>query len=141
MNERQSLELLVEPGAEAIERARLQLLQRFGPSAGFGDSARTVYALEIVLEEWLTNVFRHGTQSPVSLQVSVDTDGIALQFVDDGPPFDPTERPATQRPANLDEALPGGLGLFLIHHYARSWNYARQDGRNVMRIVVTVDRP
>jgi len=143
MAERQSrelLELLVDPGMEAIERTRLRVLQHFGPIPGFGDSLRTVYAVEIVLEEWLTNVFRHGTGSPVALRVSVDADGILMRFVDDGPPFDATERPLPARPSNLDEARPGGLGLFLIHHYAKSWHCARQDGRNVMHIAIDTGR-
>lgn len=141
MIERRSLQLLVEPGAQAIERTRLRLLEHFGQSAGFGDSPRTVYAVEIVLEEWLTNVFRHGARSAVSLQVSIDVDGIVMRFVDDGPAFDPTERPMSERPTNLDAAQPGGLGLFLIHHYARSWHYAREDNRNVMHVTVALARP
>lgn len=141
MIERQSLELVVEPGTTAIERARLQLHERFGLSAGFGDNPRAVYAVEIVLEEWLTNVFRHGTSSPVSLLVSIDTEGIVMRFVDDGPAFDPTKRPLRQRPPSLDSAEPGGLGLFLIHHYASSWRYARENGRNVMGVTISVARP
>ncbi len=130
------LDLVVEADLGSLENARLRLLAHFGECPGLAGRPRTLYALELVLEEWLTNVFRHGTKAPVLLRVALDEEGLSLRFEDDGPAFDPTDRPHATRPASLEEAQPGGLGLFLIQHYARSWRYAREGQRNVMLIVI-----
>ncbi len=134
-----ALELLVDADLQSLERTRLRVLAHLSQVPGFSQSIAIVYAVELVLEEWLTNVFKHGTRSPVGLRVAVRRDVITLRFDDDGPPFDPTGHRQAPRPASLDEAVPGGLGLFLIQHYARSCRYAREEGRNVM--TVAIDAP
>jgi anti-sigma regulatory factor (Ser/Thr protein kinase) len=134
MTEPPALELSIAADLPSLEQARLQVLAYLGHWNGIVRHPRTVYAIELVLEEWLSNVFRHGTASRVKVKVSVQPERIELRFEDDGPPFDPTERPQTALPPSLDEARPGGLGLFLIQHYAHAWRYARDSGRNVMRV-------
>jgi sigma-B regulation protein RsbU (phosphoserine phosphatase) len=136
MVELHPLELIVYADLAALERTRLLVLGHLGQWPGFNGSLRTIYAVELVLEEWLTNVFRHGARSAAALRVSTDAKGIELRFEDDGAPFDPTERPRQARPASLEEARPGDLGLLLIEHYARSWSYVREGGRNVMSICI-----
>jgi anti-sigma regulatory factor (Ser/Thr protein kinase) len=130
-----TLRTRVEPGIDALERVRKQVVEhlgRFGSCA----SGPTVYAVELVLEEWLTNVFRHGAGTAVAVELTADGERIALRFEDDGRAFDPTQAPVRQAPKTLDEAEPGGLGLFLIRQYSKSWRYAREAGRNVMRIEI-----
>lgn len=95
-----------------------------------------MYAVELVLEEWLTNVFRHGGGTQVIMEVACDGQRVALRFSDDGITFDPTRAPEREAPATLDDAEPGGLGLFLIHRYSRRWHYAREAGRNVMQVEI-----
>ncbi|MBL8346652.1 MAG: ATP-binding protein [Rubrivivax sp.] len=125
----------VEPGIDALERVRRQAVEHLGR---FGDcgSGRTVYAVELVLEEWLTNVFRHGAGTRVAVEMMADGDRVDLRFEDDGRAFDPTQAPARQLPSTLDEAEPGGLGLFFIRHYSKQWHYERAAGRNVMRVEI-----
>lgn len=125
----------VEPGNDALERVRKQAVEhlvRLGSCA----SGPTVYAVELVLEEWLTNVFRHGAGRVVAVEMRADGERIELRFEDDGRAFDPTNVPERQRPNSLDEAEPGGLGLFFIRQYSRTWRYAREAGRNVMRVEI-----
>jgi len=125
----------VEPGIDALERVRRQAVEhlgRFGRCAG----GPTVYAVELVLEEWLTNVFRHGAGTVVSLEMNTDGARVDLRFEDDGRAFDPTEAPARQTPSTLDEAEPGGLGLFFIRRYSRTWRYEREAGKNVLRVEI-----
>jgi anti-sigma regulatory factor (Ser/Thr protein kinase) len=125
----------VEPGVAALEKVRRQAVEhlgRFGSCAG----NRTVYAVELVLEEWLTNVFRHGAGTTVAVEMAVDGRRVDLRFEDDGSPFDPTTAPERPLPHTLEEAEPGGLGLFFIRRYSRTWRYSREGGRNVMRVEI-----
>ena len=70
MAEGDALDLRVEADLEGLERARQRVLAHLRGRAGFSDSPRTVYAVELVLEEWLTNVFRHGGCSQLALRVT-----------------------------------------------------------------------
>lgn len=130
-----ALELTLDADLRAHDSARQRVLEHLGREPGFSTSARSVYAVELVLEEWLTNAFRHGGARQVQLRAGRDGEaGVLLQFADDGTPFDATRHPLAARPASLDEAEPGGLGLLLIQRYASRWQHSREDGRNVMRV-------
>lgn len=128
------LELRVHAGLQALECTRKTVVAHLSRSPGLAVDRRATYAVELVLEEWLMNVFRHGSGSTVGLRVSTAAGTIELRFEDDGPPFDPTRHPRREPPTSLDAAAPGGLGLSLIQHYARSWSYALLEGRNVMSV-------
>lgn len=132
-----ALRLSLDTGLDALEDARHQLLAHLGPAVTLAENRRAVYAMELVLEEWLTNVFRHGRCHRVELQATLHDAQLTLQFTDDGVPFDPTARPGPDLPANLDEARPGGLGLLFIRHYSKSWRYSRLDEHNVMQVVIS----
>lgn len=135
MTVQDALELTLDADPHAHDAARRRVLEHLGREPGFSASARSVYAVELVLEEWLTNAFRHGGARQVRLRAGRDGGaGVLLQFEDDGTPFDATTRPQAERPASLDEAEPGGLGLLLIQRYASRWQHSREHERNVMRV-------
>lgn len=135
VNEIAPLRVRVGPGHPALEAARRQVVGHLAEAGVCADRA-TVYAVELVLEEWLTNVFRHGGGTEVTVEVACDGRKVGLRFADDGIAFDPTRTPEREAPATLDEAEPGGLGLLLIRRYSRGWRYAREAGRNVMQVEI-----
>ncbi len=120
-------------GAVGLEAIRLELLQHLAP---FELTARCVYALELVLEEWLSNVMRHGTSAgeapAVDIQVRVLPQDVELRFEDRQQPFDPLRQPPPQHPASLDDARPGGLGLELIRTQTSVLRHERAGDRNVL---------
>jgi anti-sigma regulatory factor (Ser/Thr protein kinase) len=131
-----ALELRVQATPGSIDETRRRVLDHLRAAPGIDLGQRTVYAVELVLEEWLTNVFRHGGRPRVELQVTADVTGVVMRFADDGPAFDPTAHAQPARPASLDEAEPGGLGLLLIERYASRWSHVREHGRNVLSVTV-----
>jgi anti-sigma regulatory factor (Ser/Thr protein kinase) len=50
--------------------------------------------------------------------------------IDDGRPFDPRAQEAPQRPADLESAQIGGLGITLMRNFATGIAYRRTDGTN-----------
>jgi len=103
-------------------------------------SARSIYAVELVLEEALTNViaygFPQGQAGRVILGVRLLDDVVELCLDDDGIAFDPLGRQPAPRPASIEEATPGGLGLQLIQRFSRTVTYRRTNGRNVLTVTV-----
>jgi len=140
------MQLRLPADGASIERARLAVLEHL---AAYEPSPRLVFAVELILEETLTNIVRHAYRSEgggegsggeaghqIDLQVDVDAADLVLRFGDDGAAFDPARAPAPQRPATLAEAVPGGLGVMLVRRYARSVAYERVGGRNQLTVTV-----
>jgi|SRR5579863_2893828 len=86
------------------------------------------FAIELCLEEALSNVVRHGYRGEPGHELTVDcltADGKVLFVVeDDGPPFEPI-RPGASEIQHLNEITPGGQGVRLLYHFAASVEYER----------------
>lgn len=131
------LQLEVPAERQALEPTRLAVLQFLEPWAL---GARTLFNVELVLEETLLNASLHAFEGPgphaVSLQVQVLPESVVLQFEDEGRAFDPLQAAEPARPTSIAEAKTGGLGLMLVRKLARSVAYRRLDGRNRLKIAV-----
>jgi serine/threonine-protein kinase RsbW len=98
------------------------------------------YNVELVFEEIVANVVRHGATKGHRVDVRVTLElsaaAITLTFDDDGVAFDPRSR--TDPPPKAREGQ-GGFGLMLVHRVAGSLAYLRTaEGRN--RLTVTLPR-
>jgi anti-sigma regulatory factor (Ser/Thr protein kinase) len=95
--------------------------------------------LELAVEEALVNVFNYAYAGQahagaVTCRVMVETDGLTVEIVDEGPPFDPLARPDPDTALELEQRQPGGLGIFMIRQLADEVSYRREAGRNVLTI-------
>lgn len=106
---------------------------------------RTLFALQLCLEESLANILMHGFAQPlrpedaIELQIQQAADRITLHIRDNGPAFDPTARVSAPLAGSLDEAVPGGHGLRLMRHYLRDLYYRHAQGRNQLTLVAALD--
>ena len=107
--------------------------------------AKTLFAAELVLEELLANFVSHafddGQAHTMELQVQLRPGEVELQFSDDGRAFDPTAQPDPERPASIEQARPGGLGLMLVRRWACRTEYRREAGRNHVTVVIANPAP
>ena len=96
----------------------------------------TRYRVELMFEEIVTNIIRHGSPDggPLAVRMSLDVgdEAIVLTFDDDGLPFDPRVHPRT--PNALETSC---FGLILIHHAATHLDYQRT-AEQTNRLVVTL---
>jgi anti-sigma regulatory factor (Ser/Thr protein kinase) len=91
----------------------------------------------LVVEELFVNTARYGggDGAEASVELAADVDGVELRYVDTALPFNPLDglavdaltRPVEQRPI-------GGLGRILVRELSSAARYAREDGRNVLRL-------
>jgi sigma-B regulation protein RsbU (phosphoserine phosphatase) len=97
-------------------------------------SPEATYAIQLCLEEAVVNIisyaFEPGTEHNVRIEVWRDGRTVFAEIIDDGQPFDPRAQQVPQRPANLDSAQIGGLGITLIRNFATDIAYRRTDGTN-----------
>ena len=130
---------LLRIGAGSAELARgLAELTDLLTAHGVGPKPR--FQAELVLEEMVSNVFRHGhddgASHVVDVTICVTPADIVLVISDDGRPFNPLERPDPVMPDDIADAAAGGLGIMLVRKAARRLAYERTGGRN--RLTVTI---
>jgi len=81
---------------------------------------KDLFAIELVLEEILTNAVKHGNQSDPSKIVRFDgklnRDKLCIRIEDEGDGFDPHSIADPREPANQMSA--SGRGILLVKHFA-----------------------
>ena len=101
--------------------------------------------VELILEEWLTNVLDYGLSSRQTphLFVKIRTEvGVAqIEVEDDGIAFDPTHQKEPDLSVPADERPIGGLGIFMMKKLSRSIRYERRAERNRLTIEKDLLRP
>lgn len=96
----------------------------------------TIFALDLCLEEAVSNIIRYSLadappeQQAVRLTMSREATLLRLVIEDHGPEFDPLQAPDPQLPTRLEDAAIGGLGIHLMRRFTQSMHYQRHDGIN-----------
>ena len=101
--------------------------------------ASVVNALNVALDEAVSNAINHGYDAGVRGEIAVRLrrvpEGVLLEVEDDGRPFDPLQAPPPDLSLPVEDRPIGGLGIHLIRNLMDDVSYARIGGRNVLRMV------
>ena len=106
-------------------------------SGALGLGADAEFAISLCVEELFLNAVSHGRAKQASISIAPGPDGVRVEFVDDGAPFDPTAAPARRINGRTDDFTIGGYGAGLIQKFSRRMFYRRDAGRN--RLVLEFD--
>jgi anti-sigma regulatory factor (Ser/Thr protein kinase) len=123
---------LVSPWVEAL-------------AAKHGISGETRFAIDLCLEEALSNIVRHGYQGEpghaIAVTFAVRTGGgLTFTVEDHAPPFAPSEEAELgDAPASIEELQPGGRGIQLMRRFAGSLAWERLPDGN--RLTITFPSP
>lgn len=105
--------------------------------------AKVVQATDLALEEHLTNVFKHGyaddPERAVRVNFSCAGGCVEVEVADDGPPFNPLDRPPVDTSLPLEERSVGGLGVHLMRRFMDALEYRREGGRNILHMSKRLD--
>ena len=111
-------------------------VERFGVDQRL--PASVVNALNVVLDEAVSNAITHGYEAGVRGEIAVRlrraSDSVEVEVEDDGRPFDPLQAPPPDLSVPLEQRPIGGLGIHLIRNLMDAVSYARQGGRNVLKM-------
>ena len=95
-----------------------------------------ILSLNLVLEEALTNIilyaFNDGQQHTISLNFQKAGDELSITIVDEGQPYDPTQKEDPDITLPVDERPVGGLGIFLIKKIMDKVEYQRKENKNYL---------
>ena len=96
--------------------------------------------INLILEELAANVLLHGRRPRRRFDVTIREEPhgrVQLDFRDDDEPFDPlAEAPPPDLSSNALGRTPGGLGVHLIRSITAEAAYRREDGHNVLSLVL-----
>ena len=98
-----------------------------------------VLALDLALEELVTNIISYGYVDPlehvIHLRIEADQLEIRVRLEDDGKPFDPCAHAVPQLDLPMDQKPIGGLGLHMVRQSVDRMEYERLAGKNVVTLV------
>ena len=122
---------------EAAELVRLEAFaEAFARNCALADDERS--RLLVILEELFTNVVEHayeGAAASVAVTLGWKHGRLTIDFVDDGPPFDPLAHSAPDLDAPLEQRPMGGLGIAIVRAFVDRARYCRKGDRNHLHLV------
>ena len=127
----------VRPSASTLhldcDPAHLARVRAFvrAEAAALGADDEAVCDLVQAVDEWVTNVGRHGyrgSRGPVEIEIDRDGAEIVVNVRDRAPVFDPADAPPFDPSVPLDRRRPGGMGIYLMRALMGSIGHRRRDG-------------
>jgi len=101
--------------------------------------AEVVNAVNVVLDEAVSNAINHGYDAGVRGEIAVRLrragDRVLVEVEDDGRPFDPLQVPPPDLTLPLEQRPIGGLGIHLIRNLMDEVSYVRVGGRKLLKMV------
>lgn len=118
----------------AVEDGRLALLAYL---ERFSVDDIALNRIEVILEELVSNVVRHG-KSADTLQIEAEITGQAIRLIieDNGPAFNPLDAREPAAFTELEQATLGRQGIPLIKRLSKSVHYHRIGAINRITAVV-----
>lgn len=123
------------------EIARLQdELEKFAASHAF--PKQSLHAVQLALEEHLTNIVRYAyddsREHQIKVRVTFRPPELRIEVEDDGRPFNPLEHPAPNLALPLEQRPIGGLGIHMIRKSLDVLDYRRVNERNILVMIKRV---
>ena len=115
------------PATEADLPAVLDAIEAWLDAADMAmpDVAR----LMIAFDEVLSNIVNYGGGT-IRVEIALRDHAIRAVVSDDGPPFDPLDRPVPDTELDMDDRPIGGLGIHLVREMMDELTYSYEMQRN-----------
>jgi serine/threonine-protein kinase RsbW len=138
------IQIMTETTHQITLSAELESLPKFRDliktaSQNSGLSQQDIFDMQLAVDEICTNIIMHGyaemDPGSIILVVEAGSGGLKVSITDFGHPFEPTEPPAPNTEATLEEREVGGLGLFFVFTSVDQLNYESSATGNVTTLV------
>ena len=130
-----SITIQVAADVREIERLN-KLVRQFGELHDV--PSRTLYAVNLALDELVTNVMLYGFEAPegrqITVKIATSNGELVASVQDDGKSFNPLEAKSPNLDAPLEERDLGGLGIHLVRSLMDQVSYAREGDKNVLTV-------
>jgi len=100
------------------------------------------FNVRLVLDEAVINVMVHGYddahEHDINVELSLASGVLAIHIDDDGIAYNPLDAPAPRFDLPIEQRRIGGLGVHIMKTLAKSVEYRREDGRNILDIEIGI---
>src|SRR5688572_28267646 len=108
-------------------------------AAAHGLARGQVWPFQVALDEVLSNVVRHGLAGageplPIEIENHLQGGEVELVIADRAPAFNPLDAAPPDLELGLEDRPIGGLGIAFVRKLMDSVEYAREGGRNRLRL-------
>ena len=128
-----SISVTLKNDLAEIERLS-QSLTAFGKGHQLSDEF--LYAVNVALDEILTNVISYGYADEAVHEITVDftlhAGELIAEVADDARAFNPLQAPAADVASPLEERAVGGLGIHLARTLMDDMAYRREGDKNIL---------
>jgi len=98
------------------------------------------FALEVCVEEIVTNVIKYGYPEDqvgeITIRLDNQSDQLIIQIEDAGVPFDPTKAKEVDIHQDLMDRPIGGLGIHMVKKMMSEVRYERVESRNLLTMIL-----
>lgn len=95
---------------------------------------KQLYYVDLALDELLSNIIFYGKVSEKKSYISITLmnfpERVALEIIDEGIPFNPTQRPDADITKVIENRDIGGLGIHFVKTFTAKMRYHHETGRN-----------
>lgn len=130
-----AITICIDADVKEIERMN-RLVRQFGELHEI--PSRTLYAMNLALDEMITNAVTHGYDDPAGEQVRVHIETSRGELIatvtDRGRGFNPLDAPPSDLAASMENRPVGGLGIQLVRTLMDRVKYERANGENVLTL-------
>lgn len=124
---------LVVPASRPGMRRVVEDFDAYGAARGL--PPEVVRAVQVALDELLSNIVRHGHGErgeghQIEISFRLDEGVLEVTIEDDAPPFDPLTAPPPDTTGSLASRPEGGLGILLTRKLMDEVEYERAGDRN-----------
>jgi anti-sigma regulatory factor (Ser/Thr protein kinase) len=127
-----------EEKAEFFRKLRAAAAEQGWPAAVASE-------VELIFEEWITDVLAYGLAAGKDrffrVQIFDEEPWARLVVTDNGIPFDPTSMPPPDLSVAPEDRPIGGLGIFMMRNLAASMSYERKGPENILTIRKSLREP
>ncbi|ACS79113.1 ATP-binding protein [Maridesulfovibrio salexigens] len=120
-------------------RVLAEKIENFGSEHGVSD--KTVFELNLVLDELFTNLVSYGCQSDrhkFDIFIELKDRVLTIWIEDDGKKFNPLDAPEPDMGCKCEDRKVGGLGIHFMRKMMDSIEYEWKDGRNKLTLTKNI---
>ena len=100
---------------------------------------KTLFNLNLIIEEIVVNIcsyaYTENRDGTFTMEISLQDNEINLTFIDNGIPFNPTEKDVSFAD-NISNADIGGMGIHIVKKLSKSLEYRYENNRNILKIIL-----
>ena len=96
------------------------------------------FHVDLILEEVFVNIVNYSDSDFINVNAEYENQTLTIEFIDNGIEFNPLLEEDPETPSNADDAVIGGLGIFLTKQVVDDIFYEYLNGENHLKLIKKV---